>query len=172
MVYTDIVGRLTPEECLGICAYAIDEKGCSHIVIDNLMRVVAGEDNYNAQKDFVQGCCDLAIDKKAHIHLICHNRKGSSEKDSIDKFSVKGTSAISDQAANVIQISRNLDKEEKRDNKNLMEADDRTIADVVLKVVKQRNGDWQGCVPVWFNPKSATYSPTSDRVPPVLWERV
>jgi len=46
------------------------------------MRVVAGEDKYNEQKDFVVKLCDIAIKQKSHIHLVHHTKKGKENEPS------------------------------------------------------------------------------------------
>ena len=43
------------------------------------------------------------------------------------------------------------------------------MPDVNLSLVKHRNGDWQGKVPLWFCPQSTAYSTTPERTVPRLW---
>lgn len=175
VVYADKVGKLTPNECLGIIAYAIDNYSVTQIVIDNLMRVVSGEDNYNAQKDFMQGLCDLALSSEVHIHVVHHVRKGGSETDKIGKFDLRGCSAIADQASNIVLVQRNLAKEQMRqqienNGGKFPEIKDEEEGDVLLSVVKNRNGEWQGEIPLWFDRRSQTYSTSPNRYLPKLWE--
>lgn len=169
LVYFDKVGSVSPSEVLGVMAYVSQIYECKHIVIDNLMRVVSGEDDYNAQKNFVAQCCEVAMDFGVHVHLVHHVRKGEKETDEIGKFSIRGASSIADQAANIILIQRNLAKERKREDKNLTPAEDAQMADVTLNLAKHRNGDWQGRAPLWFCPASTAYSTSSERTVPRLW---
>ena len=135
------------------------------------MKVVAGEDNLNGQKDFVNNLCSLAADTGCHVHLIHHTRKGNSDRDAIDKNSLRGSSSIADQVDNIVLIQRNLDKEKKAGDNNLTEEEDLTQMDVLLNVVKQRNGDWTGGIPLWFDRASTAYCQTAQRILPDLCPR-
>ena len=52
--------RVDRSRLLQVVRYVSAEKGCSHMWIDSLMKCVAGEDDYNGQKDFVGDLCALA----------------------------------------------------------------------------------------------------------------
>lgn len=169
LVYFDKVGCVGPRDALGAMAYAADVYRCKHLVIDNMMRVVSGEDDYNAQKEFVRQCCEIAMTYNCHVHLVHHVRKGEKETDEISKFSIRGAASIADQAANIILIQRNLDKERKREESRLSAEEDESIPDVVLNLAKHRNGDWQGLARLWFCPKSVAYSTSPARTVPALW---
>ena len=82
-----------------------------HVVIDSLMKCVSGEDDYNAQKNFVDKLCSLARDHDIHIHLVHHIRKLSSEEVRPSKTDLRGSSAITDQVDNVLLVHRNKRKE-------------------------------------------------------------
>jgi twinkle protein len=49
------------------------------------MKCVSGEDDYNAQKAFVDQITALARDEDMHIHLVHHIRKLSSEETTPNK---------------------------------------------------------------------------------------
>ena len=132
------------------------------------MKCVHGEDDYNSQKAFIQSCCDLARYLKVHIHVVHHVRKGQKEEDEIDKFSFKGSSSIIDQADNAILLQRNRRKEKARDENNLTPIMDAEEADTIMRIVKQRNGDFEGVVPLWFDPKTTAFCKDAGRVP--LWD--
>ncbi len=160
---------ITPLAACGMGAYAAETYGCKHIIIDNLMKVVSGEDNYNEQKNFVADLTQLAQDFKCHVHLVHHVRKGNSESDSIDKFSVRGTSAITDLADNVLLLQRNFDKI-KRIEKGILNAEDEAgEPDSFLRIAKQRNGDTQNAlVKLWYHPDAACFCTDSSGALPVL----
>ena len=157
-------GALDPEAVLGAILHAIETRDVKHIFVDNLMKVCSGEDDYNGQKQFVQYLTDIARVKMVHIHLVHHARKGNKETDEIDKFSVRGASSIVDQVDNLCLIQRNLKKEERIYNGLLTAAEDKTTPDTFLRVAKQRNGDWQGTINLWFNPKATAFSTTPARI--------
>lgn len=169
LVYLDKVGTMAPDEILGCLAYAAQVYRCKHLVVDNLMRVVSGEDDYNGQKRFVEQCCEIAMSLGVHIHLVHHVRKGETEDDEIGKFSLRGASSVADQAANIVLIQRVLAKERKRNEGRLGDEEDKDVPDVHLSLVKHRNGDWQGRVPLWFCPQSTAYSTSPERTVPRLW---
>lgn len=160
-------GAITPEEVLGAVKVFASDFGCSHIFIDNLMKVVSGEDDYNGQKVFVQWLCDMAIDLNVHIHVIHHVRKGETEDTPVNGFSFRGSSSIRDQVDNAIIIQRNRKKE--RDMQALLDAgaDTRHLdsdPDVFLRVVKQRNGDWEGERGLYFNRRATSYCLDARRI--------
>ena len=158
LLFFDQQGAVTAEDVLGAILFAIKKYRVEHIFVDNLMKVVSGEDDYNGQKLFVQYVTDIAREQKVHIHVVHHARKGSKETDEIDKFSVRGSASIVDQVDNLCLIERNLKKEKQREAGTLAPTDDQTIPDSFLRVAKQRNGDWQGTINLWFNPSATAFS--------------
>ena len=169
LVYLDQVGAVSPLECLGVISYVADVYRCKHIFVDNLLRVVPGETDYDKQKDFMQALCERALEGGTHIHVVHHCRKSKDETDRIGKFSLRGSAAVADQAANIITIQRNLEKERKRQEGRLSPEEDAAEFDVQMSLEKNRNGDWQGAQPLWFDPRSTAYSVSSDRFIPRLW---
>ena len=160
----DRVGSATPKQVFGAIVQSVTKFGCSHIIIDNLMRVCPeyGDRANEAQKNFVQDLIALAKRFDVHIWLVHHVRKGQSETDEINKFSIRGAAAITDNADNVLLLCRNLAKEKKQEKFYRREVDV-SEADSVLVVAKQRNGDWQGRIPLWFDRASYRFCPTVAR---------
>ncbi|MDQ1346412.1 MAG: hypothetical protein QG586_1944 [Pseudomonadota bacterium] len=126
---------------LRVIRYCAVEKGVSHFWVDSLMKCVAGEDDYNGQKDFVGDLCALARETGLHIHLVHHVRKTGDESQVPNKFDAKGSGAITDQVDNVLAVWRNKAKEASR---QLGEAVDEGKPDFLLCCDKQRNGGWEG----------------------------
>ena len=150
----DHVGSSNPQTMLAVIRYAIDKFQVNHFVVDNLMKVVAGEDNYNGQKDFVNGLCQIASSTGTHIHLVLHVKKGKNEYDVPGKFDIKGSGAITDLVDNVFVVWRNKEKEK------LTREGDQTLApapDMLLMLEKQRNGETEGKYQFWFDPQSFQY---------------
>ena len=116
-----------------------------HFWIDSLMKCVRGEDDYNAQKDFVGACCSMARELALHIHIIHHVRKGADEKGIPSKFDSKGSGAISDQVDNFITVWRNKAKEAEREAGGT----DEDKPDFLLICDKNRHGGWEGRIPLW-----------------------
>jgi twinkle protein len=120
------------------------------------MKCGIATDDFNGQKSFVDKLCVHARDTGMHIHLITHGRKGDSENRRMDKHDVKGASEITDLVDNVFTIWRNKPKEEAV---RTQRADAETLAepDMVLSCIKNRHGEWEGSVTLWFDPESLQY---------------
>jgi twinkle protein len=139
----DHLGGISPERIYGVIMYCANELGVKHFIIDSLMRVVAGEDKYNEQKDFVVKLCDIAIKTKSHIHLVHHTKKGKEDVPS-GRYDAKGSGAISDNVHNSLIVWSN-----KENNKEM--------PDVILKCDKQREGEWEGKIALKFDNESMRF---------------
>lgn len=150
----DQQGTVTVQQIVAVVRYCAKEKGITHFFIDSLMKCVAGEDDYNGQKRFVDELTAIARDHQIHIHLVHHIRKPSDESHKPGKYDYKGTGAITDQVDNVISVWRNKPKEKKRDEGKPIEDKD---PDALLICDKQRNGEWEGSIGLWFHRESMQY---------------
>jgi twinkle protein len=106
----DLVGTGKVDRLLEVFLFAYRRHGVRQFVIDSMMKLGIGEDDYRGQKDLMDRLCDFAIKHGIHIHLICHPRKGEDESPP-GKMDIKGTGAISDLAFNTFTVWRNKDKE-------------------------------------------------------------
>lgn len=127
-----------------------------HLVIDSLMKVGIGTDDYAKQKEFVNDLCSIAKDTGMHIHLVCHMRKGETEFKEPDKMDIKGASELSDQVDNVFILWRNKAKEDELAKSNPNEKIT-SGADVFLACRKQRHGEFEGKIALWFDKRSMQY---------------
>jgi twinkle protein len=89
-----------------------------------------------------------------HIHLIHHVRKGQDEKSAPNKFDLKGSGSITDQVDNVFIVWRNKAKALERQTNGVV---DESNFDALLCCEKQRNGEWEGRFPLWFDENSQQY---------------
>jgi twinkle protein len=156
----DHVGKIDPEQCLALCRYFAAEHKGQHVFIDSMMMVCGSEEHLDEQKQFVTTLCRVAVETGLHLHLIAHCRKPSSGDDGSPptKYDIKGTGAISDQAANVVMVWTD------RAKAALLSAGkpvDETKPDALATVEKQRNGAWEGRVKLWFSGDSLRF--TSDQ---------
>ena len=151
----DHVGAVEWRKLIAVMRYAVKEFGISHFVIDSLMKCVKGEDDYNAQKDFVNELCAFASAHNVHVHLVHHVRKGESEYKAPGKFDIKGAGAITDQVDNVFIVWRNKKAEQDKNG------------DPTCMVVceKQRNGEFEGKFGFWFDVDSQQYLETAGEIP-------
>jgi twinkle protein len=136
---------------LRYCAQTLQIK---HAVIDSLMKCVRGEDDYNGQKDMLDLLTSIARDTGMHIHLVHHIRKSDDENRLPGKFDLKGSGAISDQADNVMVVWRN---KKKQFDAQTGKAVDEDAPDAMVVCEKQRNGEWEGRIALWFHDASQQY---------------
>lgn len=149
-------GTADARNVLGMARYSAKELGCQHIVIDNLAKCVADEDDFNGQKRFVDELTALARDNHCHVHLVHHTRKPQNENHIPDKHDNKGSGAITDQVDNVMIVWRNKPKEDDVKAKGQM-SNKRTEPDAYLLCRKQRNGDDEPTIQLWFDRDSKQF---------------
>lgn len=153
----DQEGRVKSERILAVARYAHEELGVTHMVIDSLMKCglpTAGDAAWNAQSAFIDQLCTLAKDTGLHIHLVAHMRKGDTERRESDKMDVKGSGEISDQVDNVFLVWRNKAKE---DAQQRGQADKDEEPDARLTCCKNRHGEWEGRISLWYRADSMQY---------------
>lgn len=151
----DKQARADIEELHKLVHYVTQVHKVKHVFIDSLMMCVKDEDDYNGQKAVVEAMTQWCKTFDVHLHLVCHMRKGAKEATGYDtKDYIKGSSSITDLAFNVFTMRPNFDKLEERDEMNRIHDDE---PDVELFLSKQRNGSWQGAIPLWFNKEYLSY---------------
>lgn len=152
----DQLDSVQADKILGMVTYAAEQLSIQHVVIDSLMKCGMAPDDYAAQKRFVDKLCWVAKSTGIHIHLVVHMRKRDREGQAPDKFDIKGAGEITDLADNVFIVHRNKDKEEalRIGKEQSPEAPDATLA-----VAKQRHGEWEGKIALWFDAKSNQFIP-------------
>lgn len=150
----DQQGTTSSAQVIAMARYCAMELGIGHVFIDSLMKCVAGEDDYNAQKYFVDELTAVARDHNIHIHLVHHIRKLGSEEQMPNKTDIKGTGAIADQVDNVLLMWRNKKKEHEIQNGNMP---DHSKPDAVLMCEKQRNGESEDWFSLWYHKESQQF---------------
>jgi twinkle protein len=129
--------------------YARKRYGCDVFVVDSLMRLGVRNDDYAAQADAICRLVDFAVGYDAHVHLVCHQRK-SVEGTGTD--SIRGAGELADNAANVFLVWRDKKLEEEMETASEEEQKElEARPSVVLRLEKQRNGDWDGKMGLWFD---------------------
>lgn len=138
----DEADTVEPRRILAMVNYSVQILGAKHIVIDSLMKCIAGEDDYNGQKNFVDSLCQAAKRHNVHIHLVHHARKGQG-KDSEDtppsKHDARGAAVVTDLVDNVIAVHTNRRKAKSQDAGDEV---DESLPDLSLYVWKQRHGEF------------------------------
>ena len=147
----DHVGALHQDRLCAVVRWAKKKLGVEHVLIDSMMKVVNGDDDYNGQKDFINRMCELAKETQVHLHIVVHTRKPSDTVERVpSKWDIKGSSSVTDLAHNVVTLWRNRPKE--ADPNKQADAPDQ-----VLDIQKQRNGEFEGKLGLWFDPRSLQF---------------
>lgn len=139
--FVDHVGSIPVESLTEVMTYAARRYGVRHFVVDSLVKLRLKGDPLEAQKRAVEALCDFADEFSAHVHLVCHPRKGESDNDRPDKTAVKGSGDITDLADNVISVHR---------NKTPVKDQPSTVA----AVLKNREHGLEGACPLYVHPES------------------
>jgi len=161
-------GTAKRDKLLASFEYIHRRYGVDQFLIDSLMKLDIAEDDYSGQKAFIERLCDFKNKFKVHVHLITHSRKRMNESEAPSKMDAKGTGAITDLADNVFIVWRNKPKEEllgKELSGELMDEKEskalqniRHKADTFWKCEKQRNGDYEGTIFLYFNHQSFQFT--------------
>lgn len=164
----DQQGTANADTVIGMTRYCAKELKIGHVIIDNLSKCVRGEDDYNAQKAFVDELTAIARDHHIHVHLAHHLKKLSKESDIPDKNDAKGTGSITDQLDNVFMCFRNKAKEDDVKVHGTMSRR-RAEPDQYLLCRKQRNfegsGDGEPSIGLWFHRDAQQYIAQPDDTP-------
>lgn len=158
------VGKAGIDALLEIFDYARAKYGCDQFVIDSLMRLGIAGDDYTGQEQATFKLVDWAVDNNVHLHLVAHSRKGERDRGPPETEDIKGAMEIGANAFNIITIWRNRKREdaiqEALTDGEREEAAARPSA--MLNVAKQRNGDFEGKIRLWFDMETYRYRSAAD----------
>lgn len=165
----DVVGTAKTKRLLDVFLYALQRYGIDVFIIDSLMKCGIAEDDYNAQKLFVEELCDFKHQHNCHIHLIAHPRKSIDEFKAPGKMDIKGSGAITDLADSCFSVWRNKTKEMKLQKAQYSSTNaDQSVVDkydCLITCSKQRNGDWESYITLWFDKSSYQFVSSSSAKP-------
>lgn len=150
----DQQGTVKTAKLIGVIRYCAKELKIKHFFVDSLMKCVAGEDDYNGQKNFIDEVAAIARDYGMHIHIIHHSKKLANEETEPDKMDAKGSGSITDQVDNVLIVWRNKKKERAQQIGKMVAAGE---PDALLICDKQRNGEWEGRIHLWYEKESQQF---------------
>ena len=164
------VGKAGVPALLEVFDYARAKYGCDQFIIDSLMRLGIPQDDYNGQEKAVFQIVDWTIQHNVHTHLVAHSRKGEKGQGAPETEDIKGAMEIGANAFNILTVWRNRKHEEllqaEKDEASRRELDEKP--GVILNVAKQRNGDFEGKVGLWFDQSTYRYHSSFDRG---IWDR-
>lgn len=159
------VGKSGVGPLLEIFDYARAKYGCDQFIIDSLMRLGIAADDYSGQEKAVFQLVDWTLQHNVHTHLVAHARKAEKGSGAPETEDVKGASEIANNAANIISVWRN-----RRHEEELQAADNDALKQqlmekpgVILNIAKQRHGDFEGKIGLWFDQRTYRYQSSHDR---------
>lgn len=166
MAIYDQLDKVAWNRIIGFVYYCAKELGSEHIIIDSLTKCGIGAGDSEAEKDFIDRLQWAAKTLGTHIHLVCHVRKPQNGDDERmpTKYDIRGASEISDLADNVFICWKDRKKESyklkksKGYNLSITESEYMLNPDQVLGVVKQRHGEWEGNISLWFHDRSLQFT--------------
>jgi twinkle protein len=161
----DLVGKVNVDLILDVFDYARARYGCDVFIIDSLMRLGVASDDYVGQEKVVFQLVEWATSKNVHLILVAHSRKGDQSRGVPDLQDFKGAMEIGANAHNAIMIWRNRKHEEQlasEENPAIIEAL-QAEAGVIMNLCKQRNGDFEGKIGLWFDQETYRYRSSHDQ---------
>jgi len=154
----DHIGTISVDHAFALCRYFRDQHQGTHVFLDSMMMICTSEESLDEQKRFSTGVLRLALETGLHVHVVTHCKKPHNEDDSKvpGRYSIRGSSAISDQAHNTIAVWMNKAKYAALEqNPNDNAAHNEPCA--VVKCDKQRNGKWEGKLQLWNDGRSLRF---------------
>jgi twinkle protein len=146
---------MDPQRVLALIAYAAQEKGCTHFILDSLMRTGLKQDDYDGQRIFVNNLTNYGRQLGIHIHLVHHIIK-TDESVVPGRQDIRGSGAIVDQADHVFIVWRDV-----KEVKGLSDPDGMLV---VAKNRGMRPANWIGKIQL-FNHKSGQFLRTKTDKP-------
>lgn len=158
LVFADIVGSIKQDELMEMMWFSFRRYGCTHFLIDSLMRIQDLEEDYPAQGAFCNRLQDFAKETGSHVHLVAHLGKPSQAVERPSMYAIKGSSLLVNNADNVLLVCRNPDKEKLRKANRLSDEQDKVMHDTEVIVEKQRETGWLHTFKLKFNPFRYSFS--------------
>jgi twinkle protein len=133
---------MEPQRILALMAYAAKEKGCTHFVLDSLMRTALQQDDGEGQRVFANQLTNYAGKLNMGVHLVHHIVKVD-ETQPPGRHSIRGTGAIVDQADQTFIVWKDINEDKAFDAPDglLISAKNRGL----------RPANWIGKIQLWMH---------------------
>lgn len=166
MLIYELTGKAKVDALLEVFNYARAKYGCDQFIIDSLMRLGIAGDDYNSQEAAIFAMVEWAVSSGVHLHLVAHAKKGDRDRGSPETADIKGAMEVGANAFNIVSVWRNRRHEE--DLKAAVGDEEATAKlmekpGVIMNIAKQRNGDFEGKVGLWFDQATYRYQSSHDR---------
>ncbi len=162
------IGKADIETLLSIFSFARAKYGCDTYIIDSLMRLGIESDDYNGQEKAIFRLVDWTLANNVHTHLVAHARKGDKDRGVPETEDIKGAMEIGANAFNIVSIWRNrkLEDDIKSEKDEAVKRELMQKPGVIMNIAKQRNGDFEGKVSLWFDQANYRYSSSEEMAHP------
>jgi twinkle protein len=173
----DVSGAAKAKRILDVFAYARRRYRIELFVIDNLTKCGFADDDFAGQKQFVEALSDFARSTDCHVMLVAHMRKGAhgeGEDRPSGKHGIKGSGGITDVASTVVEVWRNIPREQAIARASHPDAAPlpekfqprgEQGADTLLRVLKQNATGLQPTIRLWYDPASTQFLGQPDHRP-------
>ena len=101
---------MDPQRILALMAYAAKEKGCTHFILDSLMRTGIAQDDYEGQRVFANQLDNYARMLNMGVHLVHHIVKVD-ESQVPGRESIRGSGALVDNCSQVFIVWRDVNED-------------------------------------------------------------
>jgi len=172
--YYDQLDTVPSERVLGVIFYMAKELGCKHIMVDSLTKCGLPSKDCDAEKRFIDTLSATAKALKVHIHLVAHVRKPQQGGETYqpNKFDIRGAGELTDLVDNVMICWKDKKVEDIRrkvENSFTLTSDETKYIednpDQRLICAKQRRGEWEGQLGLWFHQPSLQFTPDARNLP-------
>lgn len=147
-------GSINARTVIAAIRYCAEKVGITQFIVDNLIKCVKSDEDYEGQKTFVDDLTTVAKDHNIHIHLIHHSRKGPDEFSPPRKMDSLGSGSVANLVDNMLIVWRNKKKE---DEKHKDKPIDELSPDAMVLCEKNRHGDWEGRMSLYFHHRSTQF---------------
>lgn len=147
----DIIGNVEVKRLIDLMDYSHARFGVHHFVVDSLMKIGVGSEDYDGQRIFLNTITSFAKRTGAHVHLVAHARKGRDESVSPGKMDIAGSGNIINQGDNILCVWRNKEKEKKAANGALSDGEASVMPDAIVSCMKQRENGVEFDEPLLFS---------------------
>lgn len=155
------VGTSSVDKVLEIFTYARLRHGVTQFVVDSLMMLGIGFEDYDKQLATSQRLIAFAREHRCHVHLVIHPRKPTDEGKAPAMYDVKGSGGLVDGAHNVVVAWRNKKKHQAQQaallNGSPMDPRLADEPDTTITIEKNRLNGWTAMIPLWFHADSQQF---------------
>jgi twinkle protein len=163
LILADRIGYVEQKDLFDMMRFAYQRYGCTHFMIDSLMRIAGLSEEYTKQAEFMNELQVFAKETDAHIHLVAHPRKlGTDGKPAL--MDIKGSSDIPNNADNVVAVCRNMEKMDKLRDPSTTASQLAAMWDTEIRVEKQRESGWAGAFQLRFDIRTGVFSLMTDAI--------